>query len=182
MASLVRVSGPLHIYVVASGTATYLGSPDDVPQYDEIYHYRAVMNSISGANIPINETFDGIKLMLKMVLTRYDETAVNALRTAPFAAALGEEAAISRGSLMYGRFTRQIVVQNSFFGTNNAAADDLPGYRFVNCKLAGAVPAPGGTGGNSYGLVFECLPLYDPTTRKFLTFQNDAAIAQYVPN
>lgn len=182
MASLVRVSGPLHIYVVNQSQTYYLGSPEDVPEYEEMPFYRGVKNSISGANLNFDETFDGFEGKLSFVLTRYDEAVLSLLRRAPNSTVIGKESPLSRGSLMYGNWTRQLIVQNSFFGTTNAQADDLPGYRFLFAKLAGHVPTPGGTGGNRIGMVWECKSKWNPTTREFEAYTNDAAISQLIPN
>lgn len=187
MPSLVRVTGPNHIYInFASGGLQYLGTCETVPEFEEVPAYDDVMNAISGSVYPIDVTYQGLELILTIKnLTRYDETVFAGFRTSPFPAVAGTNGAetlLTRGSLIYGRNTYQLIVQNPFFGTANAVAGDVPGYRFLWAQYAGGTPQVGGTTENKYTAIFKCRAVYDPITRGFSCYTQDTAISSYVPN
>lgn len=181
MPSLIRVSGPVHVFVAGG----YLGTAETTPDYQETPHYEGVMNTIAGSQVPMEEIFQGLDLTISMILTRYDETVFAGIRTAPLpinAGVPGNESGLSRGATMYGRFTGQLILQNSFFGTANALPGDFPGYRFLYAKYAGSKPIQGGTSANKLAIVFECKSVYQPSTRTFQCYTNDAAISALTPN
>ena len=175
MPALVRVSGPVHHFIqypAALGAAPiYLGTAESTPTYKETPHYVAVMNSLAGSTLPFDETWDGNNMVIETVLTRYDNIVFQALRDAPFApganasgylGVVGLETRLSRGTLMYARLPR-LILWNSFFGTANAFADDLPGYIFYAAKLNNSLPGQGGTNANKLGLTFECTSIFQTT-------------------
>lgn len=186
MPSLVRVTGPNHIYISFAGTAQYLGTCETVPTYEDKPGYDNVMNAISGVIFPFNSTYQGTEMILQVAnLTRYDEAIFSSFRQSPYprtANTLGNESLLSRGTLMYGAFTPQLIVQNQFFGTVNAVAGDLPGYRFLNAQYMGGTPQVGGTTENKYSAIFYCRAVYDTSTRGFTCYTNDNAISSLTPN
>lgn len=174
MPALMRTSGSNNIYVKLAGASTYLyvGTTEIIPQYAENENYIGVLNSISGQSLPFQEYYQGGDMIVSMLLTRYDETVVSSIRTAPRASAMGSETNLSRGSPSYGVSTFELVIQNTFFGTVNGFASDLQGYRFYYAKYENGQPNPGGTSANKYLLTVKCSSVYNSTTGGFDFFTN----------
>lgn len=112
------------------------------------------------------------------MLTRFDQDVINGLMSASpvGVAAVGTESRLARGSLTYGRRNGQFIVANDFYGTVNAVAGDLPGYRFINAKMAILNIADQGTTATKWGVVVQANPLYNVSTRGFTLYTNDTAI------
>lgn len=180
MPALTRVSGPNHCFVqFPGGQPLYLGTPERSLEVEWKPYYEPVMNQLAGTQLPFDETFQGLAAELSGVFTRYDATVMNLIMTAPPLAAppaLGSENRLSRGSLTYGRYFPSFIVVNGFFGTANAAPDDLPGYRFLNAKFAALKIGEQGTTATKYGVAVSAIPVYVPSTGGFVCYTVDAAI------
>lgn len=168
MTSTIRISGPVHIFVSFPNRALqdfrYLGTCEQSPILEEQTFFKALNNDIAGDSLPLDETWEGLKMIVSCVLTRYDEKVFSLIRQSILAGAnnaqAGYEGNQDRGSTTYGRLTFRLALYNSFYNTPNQNIDDLPGYLFYFAKYAGSKPIPGGTSVNKLVINFDCVSGY----------------------
>jgi hypothetical protein len=200
-----HVSGPVIVYIkfenlpVSNNFVLYpsevvntsvlgfeaLGICESTPNYEEFYNYKAITNQMSGDSLPLDETWEGSKMVISLVLTLYDANLFRLLRqNFTTLNRVGIDTPhTDRGRTVYGFSTCRLILQNTFFGTPNAALSDIPGYYFYFAKLVAATPIDGGTSINKLGLVFECVPGYVPPSRQrriwgqFITFSTPTSIS-----
>jgi len=167
-----------------------LGICESTPTYEEFYNYKAITNQMSGDSLPLDETWEGSKMVISLVLTSYNPELFKFLKTRfTTLNTVGRDTPYSdRGRTVYGFSTCQLILQNTFYDTPNAKQFDIPGYYFYYVKLIGSTPTDGGTLINKLGLIFECVPGYVPDSQQrrvrgqFITYSQPDSIKQLQPS
>jgi hypothetical protein len=188
----VQVTGSVHHFVntlassvpvTPTATATYyLGTCETQPQIDVQRMALDVFNDIGGRSIPFQQIYEGEVAVVGLLLTRWSQLAYNAVRDPGQAISgnssitPGQDSEIGgRGTLMFNRINVRLWQLFDFYGTSIAQTNLPPGRYWPNAQLAAHKIVDSGTAAEKLLLVFNCIPIYNTSTRGFQFYSEAVA-------
>jgi len=137
-----HVTGPVHHYVAPFGLGDplYLGTAEVQPRVQVSNARKQIMNDIAGTSLAAQEKDDGQIAAIGVLLNRFSQTTLFALRPSGF------QARFSRGQLVYGykTFALWMVFENFLDAATRAMYPNLPiGYYWPQVDWVDIEDAPG---------------------------------------
>lgn len=170
----VHVTGPVHHYIRAArgsdpNVIYYLGACEVTPQVQSKKYTKPAMNTIAGAVLPLQKTYQGNAATVSALLTYFSKSAItqilesdNASGNTPIA---GTESRWSRGHLVFGQSTFELwqVYENFFNPTAGVVTNGLEiGYYWPQVELLEEQRLAEGTQEQQIMYVFDCQPYWVP--------------------
>lgn len=175
-------TGVQHCFVGLGGSGSapsplYLGTGESFVRRDEHRAWDAIMNDISGSQLPFDYVFSGSEVIHSLVLTRWNMAVIRLLEAQPdpFFNVRGTTREVDVGALMQTEgLVFQFWVTNAFSGKAAYPLLDA-GRRYPSTILWGPDTEEGGTRANKRHLIFRSYRIYDPVTRSMLLWDTNLA-------
>jgi hypothetical protein len=177
-------TGATHAYISdAQGQPLYLGTTESQPGQDISRQWDATMNDISGSKNPFEQLFSGIGIALvSLVLTRWNQPALNALRSFPGPAAANPEGFFTLNDVgalagLEGyAFKTWIAYQFGPSISNKAAYAGMePGRMYPQCIVWGPDRTETGTRAKKEHLIILAWPKYAKESGTFQLYSTAQA-------
>lgn len=152
-------TGPVLVYIgIPRGNSrvpAFLGTAEKAPQIIVNSEFEPVFNDIGGSMIPIAELFQGETAVVSMVLTRFNEATVQAVRSL-VGPRPGFYPTGSYGTIMEQEgFTFPLYLRFPYVAKPSMAGM-VPGYRFWSAKFTGPLQVVPGTTALRKQIIFGC--------------------------
>lgn len=175
--------GPINIFVrfraspgVYESSTHYLGTCIQAPEPEADYFNLPVYNDLAGRSVPFQIVQDGEKHTIILIMNRFDLLVARRIRNLKSGGPLpvGTESGLARGTLVIGLQDFELNLVNSYAGTPAAGttpADLPPGRRYYSANLLKYKESTIGSRVLEVALAVECLPVFNPKTRGFHTYE-----------
>lgn len=142
--------------------AAYLGTAEMAPEPQNQYFWKEIYNSLGGDMVPMDRLYLGEQGLIAMNLNRFSYANAFAIL------GLGSEDRLDRGSMMVSNgYALQLWLRFSFYGTANALAypEMPPGYFYWCTQIVSHFPKGLTLDATNLQLIFQCQPVFNPSTR-----------------